>query len=227
MGHHRAMIRLRGTDKVQVYDLDLDSHEYVSYQTDWKGATAKSKLVKATPSGKTFVIESETVDTGERKEIFGQTARHLITREKRTGGPENCYGGNSEYEMDGWYIDYDALPSWRRLRDAGVVTTYLPLPHGDGCYDKVEAHRTGPATGFALLLKTTSKAEFLQPDKTWRTYTGGSEVKVVEFTRAPLDPALFQVPAGFHKVDRIIDPTQCQQMSYWQRFLEMMHRWFG
>src|SRR5215813_1784825 len=118
MGHHRAIIRLRDPDKVQVYDLDLDSHEYVSYQTDWKGGPVKSKPVKATPSGKTYVIESETVDTGERKEIFGQTARHLITREKRIGGPENCYGGNSEYEMDGWYIDFDTLPSWRRMRDA-------------------------------------------------------------------------------------------------------------
>jgi len=226
LGHHRAIVRLRGPDKIQVYDLDLDSQEFASYQTNLNGATAHPKAVKARPSGKTFIIESETVDTGERKEIFGQTARHLITREKRIGGPENCYGGNSEYKMDGWYIDYDVLPFWRRQREAGLVTTNLPLLHGDGfCYDKLVVHRTGPPIGFAMRLKTTSKSEFQQPDKTWRTYTGGSELEIVEFSRAPLDPALFQVPADFRKVDKIIDPTQWQEMSYWQRIKETLYSW--
>jgi hypothetical protein len=39
-------------------------------------------------------------------------------------------------------------------------------------------------------------------------------------------PALFQVPAGFKKVEKIIDPTQ-KQMTYWQWFKEKLHEWFG
>src|SRR5262249_31751713 len=36
-GHHRAVIRRRGLDKIQVYDLDVDAGQYVSYQTDLRG----------------------------------------------------------------------------------------------------------------------------------------------------------------------------------------------
>jgi hypothetical protein len=227
LGHHRAIIRQRGTDKIQVYDLDLDAHEYVSYQTDLNGGLPTAKPMKMKPSGKTFVITTETVDTGERKEMFGQMARHLITTEKRTGGPENCYGGNSEEEIDGWYIDYDALPAWQRPKKAGVAATFLTTSHGNVyCYDKVEVHHSGPATGYPLKLKTTTKQEIMQQDKTLRTYTGGSEMEVVEFSQAPLDPALFKVPPGFKKVDKIIDPTQ-RRMTYWQWLKDKLHEWFG
>ena len=43
---------------------------------------------------------------------------------------------------------------------------------------------------------------------------------MVEFVEAPLDPALFQVPSDFKKVDEIMDPTQrqLQAMTYWERF---------
>ena len=34
LGHRRAIIRQHGTEIIQAYDLDLDAHEYVSYQTD-------------------------------------------------------------------------------------------------------------------------------------------------------------------------------------------------
>jgi hypothetical protein len=225
-GHRRALIRLRGTDKVQVYDLDLDAHEFVSYQTDLNGAVPTAKRVKAKPSGKVFVINTETVDTGERKEIFGQVARHLITKEKRMGGPENCYGEGSESEMDGWYIDYDALPAWMRRKGAAFATVATRRRGEEHCYDKVEIHHSGPATGYPLKVKTTTKQEIVQPDKTSRTYTGGSEMEVIEFSQEPLAPALFEVPPGFKKVDRLTDPTQ-RRMTYWEWLKEKLHEWFG
>jgi hypothetical protein len=227
LGHHRAIIRQRGADKIQVYDLDLDSHEYISYQTDLNGGVPAAKPMKMKPSGKIFVIATETVDTGERKEMFGQMARHLITTEKRTGGPENCYGEGSESEIDGWYIDYDALPAWKPQKTTAVLVGTVRRPGEDEhCYDKVEFHHTGPATGYPLKLKTTTKQEIMQPDKTLRTYTSGSEMEVVEFSQSPLDPALFEVPPGFKKVDKIVDPTQ-RRMTYWERFKEKLHEWFG
>ncbi|HZD95949.1 MAG TPA: hypothetical protein VE133_16935, partial [Candidatus Sulfotelmatobacter sp.] len=93
-----------------------------------------------------------------------------------------------------------------------------------------ELHRTGPPTGFPLLLKTTTKNEVLQPDKTLQTYIGGSELEVVEFSHATLAPGLFEVPPGFKKVDKIVDPVQdryrLQALSYWQRFKEALHNMF-
>ena len=221
---HHAVIRRRGLDKIQVYDLDLDSHEYVSYRTDLYGGVAGgAKPAQLKPSGKIFVIDVQTVETGESKEIFGLPARHMVTTVKRTGGPENCYGGNSEEEIDGWYVDYAVLPSWLRPRSNGAgAASFTVLLGGKDCYDKVEVHRSGPPTGYPLRLKNTNQAERIQPDKTSRIVTNVSEMEVMEFSRAPLDPALFQVPAGFKKVKRT-----GEQITYWEWFKQKLHHWFG
>jgi hypothetical protein len=221
---HHAVIRRREGDKIQVYDLDLDAHDYVSYQTDLQGGVAGgAKPAQMKPSGKIFAIDVQTADTGERKEIFGMTARRMVTTVKRTGGPENCYGGNSEEEIDGWYVDPAVLPSWLRPQGSGVgAVSFAVLQGGHGCYDKVEVHRSGPPTGYPLLLKKTDKAEIIQPDKTTRVLTTVSEMEVVEFSRAPLDPALFQVPPDFKKVKR-----PGEQITYWEWFKRKLHSWFG
>jgi hypothetical protein len=231
-GHHRAVIRRKGTDSIQVYDVDLDSHEFVSYRTDMNGSAQGVKPIAIKPSGKTFVINIDTVDTGERQEIFGQVARHLVTREKRIGGPDHCYTGNSESEMDGWYIDFDALPSWRvpRKGSFAMVAASVRRPGEDRCSDKIEVHRSGPNPGFPLKLKTTTTIELSGPDGAAKTYTNVSEMEIIEFSHAPLSAELFQVPADFIKVDKIIDPTQqplrLQAMTYWQRFKEGIHNLF-
>lgn len=216
-GHRRAIIRQKGSERVQVYDLDLDAHEYVSYQTNLLGVTPGGKSIALKPSGKTYVINTDVVDTGERKEMFGHIARHLITKEKRIGGPENCYGGNSETEIDGWYIDYDVVPV--SLRPKPGQSAHLVFHSGrmgsSHCSDKIEVHRTGPPLGFPLKATTTGLGEDSQPGNT--AYSSTTEV--VEFSEAPLEPALFKVPADFKRVKEIVDPTQRPlALTYWERF---------
>ncbi|PYR61754.1 MAG: hypothetical protein DMF85_01445, partial [Acidobacteria bacterium] len=64
----------------------------------------------------TVLVETETVDTGERKELFGRTARHVITTRRVTslGRAKQAPG---KTVTDGWYIDLDTSiscdPSWR------------------------------------------------------------------------------------------------------------------
>jgi len=220
-GHHRAVVRRKGAESVQVYDLDLDAHEYASYQTNLLGVNRGAKSIALKPSGKTYVINTDVVDTGERKEMFGHIARHMITREKRIGGPENCYGGNSNTEIDGWYIDYDVMPVSQRPKPG--VSTHLVSHFGrmgdTHCSDKIEVHRTGPPTGFPLKETTTRPSEGLQAGDTSRQKTYSSTTEVVEFVAAPLDPALFEVPADFRKVNHLTDPTQPPLvLTYWERF---------
>jgi len=219
-GHRRALIRQMGAESIQVYDLDLDAHEYVSYQTDLRGIKLGAKSVAVKPSGKTYVINTDVVDTGERKEMFGHTARRLITKEKRIGGPENCYGGNTESEIDGWYIDPGTLPLPRPPK-SGVAAGFVTISVGGiggHCSDKLEVHRTGPEKGFPLSETTTWLGEDAQQGTTPKTYS--STIEVIEFLEAPLDQALFKVPADFKKVKEIIDPTQrrIQAMTSWERF---------
>lgn len=215
-GHHWALIRHKGAESIQVYHLDLDAHEYVSYQTDLRGIKPGAKPVAVKPSGKTYLINIDVVDTGERKEIFGHIARHLITKEKRVGGPENCYGGNAESEIDGWYIDPEMLPLPQH--SGGDMVTVSVGRSGDHCSDKIEVHRNGPDKGFPLSETTTWLGEDAQQDKTSNAYS--STIEVVEFSEAPLEQSLFRVPADFKRVKEIIDPTQrrLQAMTYWERF---------
>jgi hypothetical protein len=219
-GHRRALIRQKGAESIQVYDLDLDAHEYVSYQTDLRGIKLGAKSIAVKPSGKTYVINIDVVDTGERKEMFGHIARRLITKEKRIGGPENCYGENTESEIDGWYIDPGTLPLPQRPK-GGVVTHLGTFSVGRGrdrCSDKIEVHRTGPDTGFPLKETTAWLGDDTQQGNTPKAYS--STTQVVEFSEAPLEQALFKIPGDFKKVKEIIDPTQrrMQAMTYWERF---------
>ena len=83
-GPPMATIILRG-DRDRVFMLDLAAHEYITYETDSRGSTVSVKRPMV-DSGGTLKIWIESVDTGERKELFGHTARHIITREKRVAG---------------------------------------------------------------------------------------------------------------------------------------------
>jgi hypothetical protein len=228
-GHHRATIRFKGSNHIQGYELDLDSHEYISFQTDLRGGAPGAKPIAMKPSGKTYVINTDVVDTGERKEMFGHIARRLITKEKRIAGPENCYQGNTETDIDGWYIDYDALPLPMRPK-AGVSEHLVVHSGGAGsahCFDRIEAHRTGPQTGFPLNETITLTGETALPDNSGSSYKRVLQMEVVEFVESPLDPALFEVPPDFKKVKEIIDPTQRRvAQTYWERFKSELWSFF-
>jgi hypothetical protein len=45
------------------------------------------------------------IDTGERKQMFGYTARHLITTMESVPSPEACTQDKRKMQFDGWYID--------------------------------------------------------------------------------------------------------------------------
>ena len=210
-GHHRAVIRRKGAENVQVYDLDLDAHKYVSYQTDLHGALLGTKSHVGKPSGKTFLINIDVVDTGERKEMFGHVARHLIVHEKRIGGPGNCYAGNLDSEKDGWYFDEDVLPEEVRSKRgmSEAVALGFASIENQSCSDKIETHRTGPPTGFPLKEATVWMTDNGQTGDSYKQIANFSiTTEVQEFVEAPLDPALFDVPPHFKKVKEIIDPTQ-------------------
>jgi hypothetical protein len=203
-GHHQANIHRRGADKIRVYEVDLDTKKYVSYQTDLRGTIPHPKPVAINPSGKTLMINISSEDTGERKEMFGLQAKHIITREKRVAEPGSCYEGGGESETDGWYVDFNIFPEWQRPKGDGIA---VGMVGGHQCSDKIEVHRSGPRPGFPLLAKTTFTRELTQADGSSRTYTSTSETKVVELSQAPIDAHLFMVPKNFKKVNSLGDPT--------------------
>ena len=207
-GHHLATIVHHGDTTSQNFQLDLDAREYTTYETDKRGIALNAKSYPARPSEGRMDIWIESKDTGERRQMFGHTARHIITTEKRVpGAGSSCTA--SETETDGWYVDYSILPEWRR-----PTGHTINLVVGGNCRDKIEVHRSGVETGFALERKDTSiyrGTDGSQP------VTSVSVMEVVEFSEGPLDPALFEPPSDFRRVNELTSMNKFQPRTPWQK----------
>jgi hypothetical protein len=130
-------------------------------------------------------------DTGERKQMFGFTARHLIITMETISSPDACNKTNTKMQTDGWYIDaefvLDCDYAQQNYRNYGSKN--------GGCRDKYEMKTVGTAKrGYPVFEKMTM---FDEAGK--ETFSMVSEV--VELSKATLDASLFEVPADYREVD--------------------------
>jgi hypothetical protein len=230
-GPPMATIILRG-ERDRVFMLDLAAREYITYETNSRGTTVGIKPRPMVDSGGTLQIWIENIDTGERKELFGHVARHIITHEKRVAGPGAC-SKSSVSETDGWYIDGSVMPQWRQQKknNMGVVVAEVSTGSSDICFDKmdkIDVHRTGVDTGFPIKITTTLQSEVAQPDGSSRklSSTWGSEV--VELKEGPLELSLFDVPRDFRLVASLRSWTAQppKQLTGWEWFKEKVQELF-
>ena len=208
-GHHIADIVHYGDSANQRFMLDLDAHEYVFYETDKKGSRSNSQDIPLKDSGGTMAIWIESTDTGERRQMFGHTVRHIITKERRVPRSGACSYG-SESETDGWYMDYASLPEWRRPHPGNFFVT------AGNCLDKIEVHRSGVEPGFPLKVTTTFHGDIPGPGP--KNITNTSTLEVIEFKEAPLDPSLFTVPSDFHRVPELSCMQKPHTPTVWEKF---------
>jgi hypothetical protein len=152
--------------------------------------TPASRPAPSTPSTRGGVVDylSSIVDTGERKEMFGFTARHVKTTTEITAPAGSCNPGHQKIELDGWYIDLNVAFNCQTERTPTMPTGRTPT---GGCRDKMNIRHQGTGkTGYPLI-------------ETMKMFGEDGEVvvtqtkEVVELSRATLDAALFDVPAGY------------------------------
>jgi hypothetical protein len=141
--------------------------------------------------------ETTTVDTGERKEIFGQTARHVITTTKSTL-TSDTKSEQSVSVKDGWYIDYDP-----RISCEPVVETKLNsfgwIMFGGGLMKTSRAENIfvgQPERGLFVEGSKNSGTAAIKGSNGVNVILSNG-VQVTEFYRGPVDPSLFDVPTGF------------------------------
>jgi len=67
--------------------ISISTRANTTYKLNRQGFPTHAKPYKVEPSGGTLTVTIETIDTGERKEVFGYTARHIITHQKQVPGP--------------------------------------------------------------------------------------------------------------------------------------------
>jgi hypothetical protein len=210
-------------DRGKMFELNLDASEYVarSYppekprpltkeQMEARGLKASTAAQSAKP---TFRIETTTKDTGERKEIFGYVARHVITTRKEIP-LEGSRRGAQESVTDAWYIDLQPQfrlgiypPDWPNGKPAQGRRAHSYVSAASATdrspQEVPEFIDIGePETGFALEEIRTSRNSYTSPDGT-KSQTEGKDETHVRLERAVYDSALFEVPAGFKRVSEI------------------------
>lgn len=129
-----------------------------------------------------------TKDTGERKQLFGYTARRIITMIETEPSPDACSKNKTKMEIDDWVIDAEFALVCNEINQNGYVRSY------GGCQDKQVVKRVGAAkSGYPLYSKITIYDENGKP--------GSSSVsEVIELSKANLDAALFDVPGDYREV---------------------------
>ena len=131
-----------------------------------------------------------TRDTGERKQMFGYQARHIITTMEMESSPDACSNVKTKMEIDGWYID----ATFALDCDLGSAYANYQPPSSGGCRDRYVTKTVGTAKkGFPVWEKTT----MFGPNGA-ESFSNINEV--VEFSQATLEASLFEPPAGYREV---------------------------
>jgi hypothetical protein len=132
-------------------------------------------------------IVIDAVDTGERRQLGGLTARHIVTTTKTTIAGQIPPQVRMRVQ-DGWYVD---LPPLDCIERAGATVSYSLVSGGIGGVVPAPPRVTvrGRAKPGVALIETD---RMTGPDGNWEQTT-----ELVEISSAPLDAALFDVPAGY------------------------------
>jgi hypothetical protein len=138
-------------------------------------------------TGGVVTYTTTVTDTGERKEMFGFTARHVKSSVMIESSPDACRPVNQKMETDGWYIDLNVNFDCELGRQQ-VNAQSMPI---GGCRDRTQFRRQGSARlGTPLIVTTTMYG----PDG---RVMFSSTQEAIELSREPLDAALFDIPAGY------------------------------
>jgi hypothetical protein len=222
------IVMITRPDIGQQFELNLDASQYTQMPyplTQKRQPLTKEQMeargIKIPSPGEvikpTFRIETVTRDTGERKQMFGYTARHVITTRKEIP-LEGSGRAAQEMTRDGWYIDLEPEfysyprspkpPNRTNQTQSGRVHAYASLSsHRPGEEPKVPERPEfvdigEPETGFAVQERRTSRSNIKLADRSMRETQEESETSVT-IERRVFDASLFEVPLGFKRVPYI------------------------
>jgi hypothetical protein len=136
--------------------------------------------------GAGVVVRTTSTDTGERREMLGQQARHLKIVTTTEPNPQACDKKKGRVETDGWFADIPELQEC-----AGAQTLRSSAEPPGTCHDPRTEERSGiEVSGFPLAYTVIAYD------------AAGKElsklaVEVTALTHENLSTPLFEPPAGF------------------------------
>jgi hypothetical protein len=188
----RSETPMPGASNITIRQCDL--HRTLTINEDRKNFFVRPDMETVdaikSASGGAVTFTSTVVDTGEKKQVFGYTARHLKISIVAESSANACSPIKQKYEIDGWYIELPGQTDCQRF------SPYLP--NAQSCQDQ-------------LLFKNAGKIKPGYPIQETVTVQNGDgpamsvNTEVTDIKKAPLDAALFDVPQDFHQVKAIAE----------------------
>lgn len=181
------MVLLRQHDLKRSVQISRASKTYLVTPEGLPPAAAAADPTAATKAPGVVMVATSIVDTGERKTMFGQEARHVKTTIERQPQGGACDPSKQRIETDAWYID---LPKG---------TTSLQDPNDtpaaeSTCHDEIKTTQNGDpkALGFPVSYSTTFQAPEGKPIVV--------TMEVTDFEVTSLNASLFEIPQGMTAV---------------------------
>ena len=213
--HGLTIVNVTQCDLKQTLQISDSAKKYIITPMDSEDASptnaaAGGGTVAPSRRGGVVTYTTTSIDTGERKEMFGFQARHVKRTISIQSSPDACNPVNQKMETDGWYID----ASFGLVCEAGAAPIRDPMSRG-GCRDHVRIVQEGSGrTGYPLQETTTMYG----PNGSVM-FTSTKEV--FELSREPLDPALFDIPAGYTETQ---NPQELYGMPSMDQIAQMANR---
>jgi hypothetical protein len=134
----------------------------------------------------TVTTDTVVTDSGKRQQMFGLPARWLKVVQTIEQSADSCDGASStRLENEGWFVTLS-------LESEACPIQRPPSGGGGGCRPRVIVKRM--------------QNPGIMITGTMRTYEGNKvaaafEIETTEFSKATLDPSMFDIPVGFAEVD--------------------------
>jgi hypothetical protein len=179
---------IRQCDEKRVFILNERDKIYASSEIeDWSERLRKARPVSLTqPSGAEVLMTIDSIDTGERRQFGHYAARHVRVKIRLEPSPGASTPASAE-ETDGWYVD---LPGFGCQEQASSGFVRLSASSGNR-QDRMQikwlgkAPRGYPVEETSLITEPGTKTV--------------SKVELLEISEAPLNPSIFELPAGYRQ----------------------------
>jgi len=179
---------IRQCDEKRVFNINERDKIYASSEIeDWSERLKKARPVSLSQTpGAGVMMTVDSIDTGERRQFEHYTARHVrvkIQVEPSSGASTPA----SVEETDGWYID---IPGFGCQDQASSGFARLFASSGNR-QDRLQIKWLGKAPRGYPIEETSLITE--RGNKTI------SKVELLEFSEAPLNASIFELPAGYRQ----------------------------
>jgi hypothetical protein len=198
--------RITRCDLGEMISLDEKHQEYVvePYPLVLSNAEANLPGRSTTPVYKTVdpTARFETIykETQDTQEFLGYTAHHAIITQRYTPLP----GANSwpqETKIDVWLIDLETRPACDQKFAADLDSGRNKPIYPDTPIQNIEQVTSGKEpTGLPVMKVTTTHYYRVYPNGQRNDYDTRQEDRVKKIEISPLDPSLFEIPAGYKRV---------------------------